>query len=409
MSLPKNSAASSMVYGIVVGGDMNDPDPAQAGGLRVYFPTIHGKGVNPKHLAFSPRLVSPTRSGMQEFVGGIDPGALVVALKDTGSNQCQIIGLANDINNRDMAIPGNNDLLAPIAQFFARSVGVNRPPTIQRSSRGGAQIYRPQERGEHFHDLLRGLPTHGALYPLAGTAIDAVNGIRTAIQSAFSIPGNDVFSALPGVASSLGSLMDEILGNPLLNKALREVLPRDVLNAVTSMGNLIQSVEQGEGAGFMTSGRVNPAKYAENAVNLLSQCTNVSDVATALTRLQTDSSLFGMEEYGPVIIEQKTPFGIVEISYDTSGNQVTFSPRSVVNAAKNIANLMSGIGFPAANPGENMFGESSETILNMMQRIPGAGAFAKALQIAEELNTSPEAQDVFDMARDIFEGRSPLE
>jgi hypothetical protein len=409
MSLPKNSAASGMVYGIVVGGDMTDPDPAQAGGLRVYFPTIHGKGVNPKHLAFSPRLVAPTRSGMQDFVGGLDPGSLVVALKDTGSNQCQIIGLANDLNNRDSTIAGNNDLLQNITKFFTQSTGVSQPPNIQKSSRGGAEIYKPVEKGDHFHDLLKGLPTHGALFPLAGTPIDAVSSIRTALQAAAAIPGLDVLSKLPGVASSLGSLLNDITSNPLLNKLISQALPRDVLNAVNSMSRLVQSVEQGESAGFMTSGRVNPEVYTKNAVDLLSQCTNVSDVTTALTRLQSDSSLFGMEAYGPVVVEQETPFGKVQMSYDTGGNQFTFSPQSVVAAAGALSKLMSGAGFPGAVPGENMFGQSAGTILNMMQRIPGGQGFSQALSMAQALNTSGAAQQVFNMAKKVYEGGSPLD
>ena len=398
-----------MVYGIVVGGDMSDPDPAQAGGLRVYFPTIHGKDVKPQHLAFSPRLVSPTRAGMQEFVGGIDTGSLVVALKDTGSNQCQILGLANDLNNRDSGIAGNNDLLQHISSYFSKSMGVNRPPNVQKSSEGGTEIYRVTEKGDHFHDLLKGLPTHGALFPLAGTIIDPITGIRTAIQPASSIPGADLISALPGVSMSLGTLMGNILGNSALNKLLTKAIPREVLNAVNSMSALVQSVEQGESAGFVTGGRVNPEVYTQNAVELLSQCTNVSDVTSTLTRLQSDPTLFGMEEYGPVIVEEETPYGTVLKSYDSSGNQFTFSPQSVVSAASSLSKLMSGAGFPAAVIGENMFGESSGTILNMMQRIPGGAGFSQALSMAQSLNTSGAAQQVFNMARKVYEGGSPLD
>ena len=104
MSLPKSSAASGLLYGIVVGGDQSDPDPDQANGLRVYFPTIHGKDVKIKDLAFSPRILSPDRAAMQSFSGGLDPGSMVVAYKDTGSTQCQILGLASDLNNYESNI-----------------------------------------------------------------------------------------------------------------------------------------------------------------------------------------------------------------------------------------------------------------------------------------------------------------
>lgn len=391
MSLPKNSAASSMVYGIVVGGDENDPDPGQAGGLRVYFPTIHGKGVKPEHLAFSPRLVSPTRSGMQEFVGGIDTGSLVLALKDTGSNQCQIIGLASDLNNRDSNIPGNNDLLEHIAKFFTRPTGVNRPPNIVKSSSGGAEVYTITERGSHFHDLLKGLPTHGALFPLAGTPIEAIKNIRTAIQAAASIPGLDVINSLPGVPASLGSLLNNITSNPALNKLLTSALPRDVLNTIKSMSNLVQSVEQGESIGFMTASRVNPEIYTQNAIKLLGQCTNISDVTTAMTRLQSDSSLFGMESYGPTIVKQVTPYGEIQQIYNNAnGTQLTVTPASIISAVSTVQSLISGGGFPSAIPGIPLFGSSAGTMFNMMQRLPSS-QMASAMAMLTLLNTSGAA------------------
>jgi hypothetical protein len=411
MSLPKNSAASGLLYGIVVGGDQSDPDPDQANGLRVYFPTIHGKDVNVKHLAFSPRILSPDRAAMQSFSGGLDPGSMVVAYKDTGSTQCQILGLASDLNNYENGIPGNMGLLqmAPqLAQFLNKSTGVSRPPTIQESSDGGAKIFKINERGDHNHNLLKGLPTHGALFPLNGIPIDPIKNINTAIQAAASIPDVGFLNALPGIAMSLGGLLNNILSVANLSKQLKKGMIPSAFNVVSSMSALIQTVEQSESTGFLTSGKVNPDVYMENAIELLSQCTNLSDVTSTMARLQSDSSLFGMEKYGPTVIEQETPFGKVLTSVSPLGQQITLTPATVAQGFSAISNLMSGAGFPGAVPGENMFGDSAGTILNMMQRIPGGAGFSQALSVAQQLNTSGAAQQVFDVANEVFSGGNPL-
>ena len=411
MSLPKNSSASGLLYGIVVGGDQSDPDPDQANGLRVYFPTVHGKDVNVKHLAFSPRLLSPDRAAMQSFSGGIDPGSMVVAYKDTGSTQCQILGLASDLNNYENNIPGNIGLLqmAPIlAQYLNKSTGVSRPPTVYQSSEGGAKVFKIRERGDHNHNLLKGLPTHGALFPLNGIPIDPIKNIMTAIQATASIPGAGLLNSLPGIAMSLGGLLNNVLSLRSLNKNLKKNMPVAAFSALGSFNALIQSIEQTESSGFMTAGRVNEDVYTQNAVELLSQCTNLSDVTSTMNRLQSDSSLFGMEAYGPTVVEQAGPLGSTFLSITGTGKQLELTPSSVAQGLNALSGLMSGGGFPGVVPGENMFGESSGIILNMMQRIPGGAGFSQALSIAQQLNTSGVAQQVFDVANEVFAGGNPL-
>jgi hypothetical protein len=158
----------------------------------------------------------------------------------------------------------------------------------------------------------------------------------------------------------------------------------------------------------MTAGRVNEDVYTQNAVELLGQCTNLSDVTSTMNRLQSDSSLFGMEAYGPTVVEQAGPLGSTFLSITGTGKQLELTPSSVAQGLNALSGLMSGGGFPGVVPGENMFGESSGTILNMMQRIPGGAGFSQALSIAQQLNTSGVAQQVFDVANEVFAGGNPL-
>ena len=410
MSLPKNSAASGMLYGIVVGGDQSDPDPDQAGGVRVYFPTVHGQDVDPKHLGFSPRLLSPDRQSMQSFPGGLDPGSMVVALKDTGSTQCQVLGLASDLNNAGSGIAGNMGLfqMAPILQqFMNKSTGVSRPPNIQQGNEGGATVFNIQERGDHSHNLLQGLPTHGALFPLSGIPIDPIKSIHTAIQAAANIPGADILSKLPGVAMSLGGLMNKLLSNAKQSNTLRNSMPPQAFAALTSMGNLIQSMEQSESTGFMTAGRVNPDVYSNNAITLLSQTTNLSDVVAATTHLQSNTSLFGMESYGTITIEQETAFGNVKMNVSATGETTVITPDAVLKQMNDFAKLMSNASsFPSAVPGQNLFGDSAGTIMNMIQRLPSGDA-TQAINLLKNLNTSSVAQDLNKMFQSIINGGNP--
>ena len=348
---------------------------------------------------------------MQSFSGGLDPGSMVVAYKDTGSTQCQILGLASDLNNYENGIPGNIGLLqiAPqLAQFLNKSTGVSQPPTIQEAMEAGAKIFKIIEKGDHKHNLLKGLPTHGALFPLNGIPIDPIKGINTAIQASFNIPGLDVLTSLPGVAMSLGGLLNKILSNANMSKQLKNSMPMAALNAAISMGALVQSIEQSESSGFMTSGRVNEDVYTENAVELLKQCTNLSDVISATTRLQSDTSLFGLEEFGPTVVEEDTPFGKIMTSYSASGEQIKLTPASVAQGISALTNLMSGSGFPSSVPGQNLFGNSSGTILNMIQRLPSGDATA-AIGLLNQLNTSGVAQKLHSMFEKVAKGGNPID
>jgi hypothetical protein len=406
---PRSSASSNFLYGIVCGGHDSDPDPSQASLYRVYFPGIHGKNVNIKDLNFSTSIKSPDKGTQQTFSGGLDPGTMVVAVKDTGSNQCQILGLVHDINN-PQPVPGNIDLLAfsNIAKFMTEQIKVNIPPNIQKSSDGGAEVFKIIEKGiAHSHNLLKGLPTHGALFPMSGSIVDQIKNISTAIQADGGIPGANVIAALPGISMSLGGLLNMITSNANLSRKLNQSMVPTALSAFTSMSVMIQSIEQTESAGFMPASKVDPDVFAENAITLLSQSTNISDVVSVMGQLQSNPALTGMSAYGPTIIEQETPFGNIVQSYRSDGKQMSLTPASVAQAASLMSSVMSGAGFPSSIPGVSMFGQSSGTILNMMQRIPGGG-FNQALALANILNQSGVAQQVFSVAQEVFNGGNPL-
>ena len=409
MSLPKNSAASGMVYGIVVGGDSTDPAPDMSNNLRVYFPGIHGKDVNVKHLAFSPRLMSPDRMTQGTFPGGLDPGSLVVALKDTGSNQCQIMGLANDINNNDTRLPGNIDLLQPIQEFFTKTVGVNIPPNIQDSTRDGAKIRKITEKGqEHHHNLLKGLPTHGALFPILGTVIPEMKNVATAIQSFSDVLTSDLLSQLPGVQMSLGQMFSELQSTSDF-KSILKLFPRELGNAFQNMSTLIQAVETSEGSGFSTNNRVDSSTFMENAISLFNQCTNLSDICTSMQMLQTDTSLHGLDKLKDVAFKVLTPFGEITKTLSANG-EISNGTDDATKAIQKLAEAFSAgaKAFPGVNPGENLFTSGAGTIFSMAERLaPEVQSVVK--QMADKLNSSDVAKKLDAITKELTKsGGNPL-
>jgi hypothetical protein len=406
-STPKSSAVSGLCYGIVVGGHDADAPSDYSGNLRVYFPGIHGKDVNVKHLAFSPRLMSPTGGTQHQFPGGLDPGTLVVAMKDTGSNQCQIIGMANDINNNDQTIAGNMSLLQGIAQYLTTNIQVRPPPTTRDATVNGARIRQIQEKGQLWnHGMTRGLPTHAATYNLAGMRIPQVSSVSTALQSFDNLITDSMIGNLPGVALSLGSLVSTILNTVSIMKQLNGKMSGPNMLAFQSMSYLLQSVEQTEGAGFMTGTRVNQDVYQQNAINLIGQATGISDMVNVFQRLQYDTSLFGLDTLAPVVSAIASPHGTTYRSFSPSGQMVNYTPVAVAVAAKVVTSFLSGAGFPGVIPGQNMFGGSSSVMQDMSNRL---GTTSASLGMLQAIARDPVGVLINEGLRAVNQGGNPLQ
>ena len=406
-STPKSSSVSGLCYGIVVGGHDADAPSDYSGNLRVYFPGIHGKDVDVKHLAFSPRLMSPTRGTQQEFPGGLDPGTMVVAMKDTGSNQCQIIGLANDINNNDQTIAGNMSLLQGITQYLTMNIQVRPPPTTTDATVNGARIRQIQEKGDLWnHGMTRGLPTHAATFNLAGMRLPQVSSVATALQSFDNLITSGMLSNLPGVALSLGTLVSNILNTKNTMKQLNKNMSAPSMLAFKSMSYLLQSVEQKEGAGFMTGTRVNQDVYSNNAVGLISQSTGVSDMVNVFQRLQYDSSLFGLDSLAPVVSAISGSNGTTYRSFHPNGQMMTLTPATVVAAASVVSKLLGGEGFPGIIPGQNMFGSSAGTMQSMLQRL---GTGSSAIGMLQSIASNPAKILINLSAQALVQGGNPIQ
>lgn len=349
------------LIGIVV--DQMENSKTQDGSVRVWFPH-YGNNVRLEDLPTVQRL---TDNPMQ-FTHPPEPYTSVMVQRDQsqfGTGYCTIVGQMTDVH-KSSGSPGNmtlNDFLTSLKNSRLKELKINVPPNIKDGDKRTIQ-----EKGQkHSYKLLEGIPSHAALFPMAGARLPTPQNVSTAIQQFNSVLSPSLLSQLPGMAMSLGNMFNMLQGQ-LMNKIM-DKLPKELQAGMQSMTNLIQNVESGEGS-FNMSGRVNPDVFLNNAVNLLSQSTNISDIINAMQRLQTDTSLFGTETLSAVNIPISTPFGNMSLSLDPSGAIESLIPDSVQKAIDAFSSLMgSASQFPGVELGKNMFGDASKAMNEVSQRL----------------------------------------
>lgn len=468
-------------------GDGDHPKD-ESSNQKVILPSTHDpKNVKQEHLAFSPMLHSPTQHSQQSFQGVLDPGSLVYFLKFPGQNQGVILGQANDLVNYNQGNSGGGkNLLGDsfFTQLFDRETGVNIPPNIQESEEKGAKVRKVKDKGKkHKHSLLKGLPSHGATQQISGYQLPQLKNIPTAKQDFQSIMTNQMGDMMPGNIMSLGSMFSGLMGSggatgggggggggasaggggggtsfngaTLTNASFSVTteeeavqgstantyiagttltrmdyilsnLSPEMQDALNSMSILVQGMEsEGSNGSFALSSTVHAETYLDNATELLSQVTSVSDLMTVMNRLQWDTSLFGQEKLEPVAIPAETTWG--------SGNQLLYANGDVVmvyantdaaNAEAAFYTVMSSngsnsvIGGGASSGGAsgapsgtasggNMFGSGASSMMDMLKRLTPENADI-AKQLMQRVNSGTPEQLMQDVIKKATGGGNPL-
>lgn len=362
---------NKIVYGIVVGGNDKDPDPTQSGGVRIYLPHEYGKDVDIKHLPFSRNIAQGTQNGITNFNPPPEHGSAVMVMKmagHAGTGHLHVLGtVPNDIN-RDSTTPGNSSVWPAIEKAIKDVTSIRIPPNVGSGEAGSKP---PKEKGQyHKHELMKSIPSTGTLWPMNGLQIPQVQNITTAVQASSGILTGDLLSQLPGMNMTMGSLLSNMPGD-LLGQLMKN-LPPEIGAAMTSMTNLMQSMEINEAGGFNTATKINPAVFFNNAANVLADSRTIYDLVGAFQRLQYDTSLYGLDSLTPVNFTMTGgPFGDIPMAVDALGNISSLVPEPVQKLIDAFGSLMSdGAGFPGVFPGANMFGGSSQVMNNMFQRLP---------------------------------------
>jgi hypothetical protein len=233
----------------------------------------------------------------------------------------------------------------------------------------GARVRQIEEKGyRHKHDLLKGILSSGASYPLAGMPHKQLTNISTATQSFSNILTGSMMAAIPGTSFSVGNILSSLTAS-VADELLSSMSP-DLAQGVQNMFGLMQSIQIAESGGFNTLGKVDPTTYLDNAVNLLKGNQSLGEVISNMQRLQYDTSLFGLDKLGSASFDVPTAFGIMKMVVSPTGEIVNETPDVMQKAIQAFTGLMtSGAGFPGASL-SNMFGDSASIMSSLFDRLP---------------------------------------
>ena len=305
-------------YCIVTGGHINEPAPDQSGTFKVIDPLRHGRNVRPEELPFITARGTADMATLEQTRMPPEPGTVVECEWETGlPTSRRVIGIPNH-KNLSQTIPGNRDLAKDNDEHSKKETKKRTSKGFKQSSRDGAEV-RVNNDGETWrYDLTRGLTVDAAHYPLAGTILPALKNVETAAQQAAATISPSMISQLPGQIMSIASMFQS-MSNEQKSRAKQRMSP-DVADGFESMINLIQTAD-GSGS-FVSGNRCNTEVYMENCIDLLSQCTNLSDLYDCMHRIQHDKNLRGLETLPKVKIKCDSAFGTFSFDMDAEGTLV---------------------------------------------------------------------------------------
>lgn len=205
--------------GIKVGviGNMSDDMPQdQSSNQKILNPLEHGSGVDLQHLAFSTLSQAPTQFGQQSFAGALDPGTIVYYLAQEGLPGGIILGQSNSQlgGNQEGGSSGGQSLTqGKVSQLRKSKWEVNVAPDIEEGEERGAKIRKIKEKGkQHSLSELDGLPSHGALFDLAGFRLPEMKKIPTAKKHGSKMMDKDMMNQLLGQVQSMGGMLKGLMG-----------------------------------------------------------------------------------------------------------------------------------------------------------------------------------------------------
>lgn len=355
--------------GVVVGGDASDPAPDLSGNMKVWSPTEHNPNNYPVgDLPFSAIIQPATKASQSEFGGVLDPSSMVATMK-TGGGFPIILGGFRDFVNPNQAVGGNNNLMQrgdAAYNLLQRGLGMAKTAKVVEKNLGGVPIRERENPQEYRAADYMGLPNHGALYHLAGHRWPQISQIETAITHFDQVITSGMLSQLPGQISSLAGMLKGLSSSQ--HAQLKASMPSNVYDALNSMAQIMPEI--GGGTTYMGDFRVHPETFSNNAVGILSQVTTLADLQTALHDIETNIEYRGLDQLANTVIEYEGPFGNTNLTFTSAGTVVHTQSEGHKQSTQQFSSFLSSAGSAAGvNKGQNMFGPSSQTIADMIQRV----------------------------------------
>lgn len=438
--------------GVIASG--GDPKSSQSShsdshdqNTAVLSPAEHGPDVELEHLGYWPRIGD---AGMKNIFNGVpDPGSIGYFIKNTGENGGILLGIANAIQGGGLGqgVTGGQSLTARVEELKQRDIGVSSPPNITDGTERGAKVRKIQESGTmHSLSLLDGLPSHGALFNMAGFKIPELPNVPTARQTNDQMMTQDMMQQLQGAVMSLGSMLQGLMkngsggqhgansGGGLGNgqsywQDVHDELSPAMSKALTNLETLIQAHETDNGIGYVTGGTVHYGTYLENAVDLLKQVNNLDELMSVMSRLQFDTTLFGQDKLDNVVVEIENAWGtalqevssngLITVTYNEANTQSQFAQSmtsdqygsAATSAPPSNSQSNSGSGGQGAQQIQsimgNLFGQSSGVMQDMWKRLAPSGE-KTATQMHQKLTQEQEAQQQKQINKATTDGGDPL-
>ncbi len=384
-------------HGIVID---RDGDQDQANKIKVRDPARHGSGVSDDDLAYLTIQIPPTGGDQCITPTPPDVGSMVTAVGTTGDPNMIVDAQAGSEVASGEGTPGNSGLLSAFGG--QGSDGQNprsKPPNVKEEKVKGALIRKIEEQGEHYLDLLKGIPTHGAIAPLAGMKLPKVGNIPTAIQEFSSLINGGMMSQIQSMAMSVGQMMSKLSSSSEHMNTITKDMPPNIQQAFKSIAGLSQSVQVADAAGTITGTRVHEETFLKNAAGLIGQAKTISDLVHAMETMMYDTSLHGHDKLDDITIETETAFGNTQLYIRANGHMVHAKSNTTMNAESSFSNSMgSGSSFPNVDS-KPLFGKAFETIMKMIKRLPTQSQkdVKKTLE-ATNSDESPQKNDKFNKA-----------
>jgi len=435
----------------VIASDDSKKNSAQdnSSNQKVIMPGTHGSRVDHDHLAFSSLMLSPSAWDQQTNPAILTPGTRVIVAKQQGATGGVILGILNTIidGNMESNAGGGTDLMnvnQATSQLASKKMKIRPPPQIKETTKNGVKVREVKESGENFSlDLLDGLPTHGALFNMAGFRLPEIKNVPTAKQKNTNMMTDQMMEQLGGQLMSLGQMFQSMMskgrgGSTAANDALSGLgsgpsymdetlgkLSPAMQKSVTSLSNLIQGYEaEGSGVAYVTGGVVHEGVFLRNAADLISQATNIDDLMYVLQRLQWDNSLHGLNEIQKIETEVEDAWGVALQTVDIDGNiTIQYANTDSTNAISDFANTIndpvtapsagyggqgSGSGGGGSQGLGNMFGQSAGIMQQMFKRLATVSE-KESRQMTEKLNQDSKSQKKMEIVKKTIQGGNPVD
>jgi hypothetical protein len=377
-------------YYIVEGGHDQDPDPEQAGRVRLRKMGAHGAGVQTSHLPFS-QLASPTSgTGHNEFNRPPPPGTIVLG-HDAGDQvgYAFAFGIPHGIHEEGASIPGNAVLpFLPAAKKMAAKY-VSIPTDMENKNfdnRTGIQKFTTElkEKQQDFMQALtNGVPGHGATFALSGIRNTPLQKITTALDQAGTAMDPSKLAGL-GQSFDLGSLMG---GMDLGGLGLPSGLQGGLSNAM----NLLPQMKGGASPewGSMLGNMVDPSSALSAITSKLSGVTSNGGLQDALKDMQSNDFISSLASQAQNVISSPTAFGNISQTITGAGQSIP-DMGGIGDILKSFISMLSGI--LQGGPGKTLFSQQGTQLPEMLGRMKDVAKQENMSQFLEQLSNKNKAK-----------------